>query len=250
MVEHHRQRLTSQDFQMYWDCPYCEEEGQHHDKAAGIERFEGHLFGHVESLVESGVHVADDIEGTGSILVRTARGSTGLENAQVHFLSPADVVLLVTTVPAERLRLLHETLREWPAQAVVLTTKSDVLEGVSGIDFSEVSLEIVRLDPQLGLSELGETISRVIDEYETTPGKLAVGFDILSELIGKSDLQTLFKFLHILGKRFERADALAYYHIDPRAQSEAAINVLDQAFDMSITARDHRFVTGSRSGAI
>jgi len=250
VFRHHRQRLTGQDFQVRWDCPYCEKSGQHHDQTEGIERFERHLFGHVESLVESGVHVADDIEGTGSILLRAPRDSTGAENARIHFLSPADVVLLVTTVPAERLRLLHEELHDWPAQTVVLTTKSDVLGGVSGIDFAEVPLEIVQLDPRLGLSELGETISRVIDEYETASDKIAVEFDILSELIGKFDLQTIFKFLHLLSKRFERAGALAHYHVDPRAQSEATINVLDQAFDLSITARDQRFVTDSRSDTV
>ncbi|MFB6102210.1 MAG: hypothetical protein ABEJ73_06550 [Haloplanus sp.] len=249
ILDHHRQRLTKQDFRVRWDCPYCDSSGQHHDQTDGVEEFKRHLFGHVESLVESGVHVADAIDGTGSILVRAPPGSAGADNARIHFLSPGDIVLFVTVAPAERLRLLYEELHEWPAQVVVLTTKSGVLDDIPGIDFDELSLEIVRLDGRLGLSGLGETMSRVLEEYEATDGKIAVEFDILSELVGKFDLQTVFKFLHVLGKRFDRADALAHYHVDPRAQSESTINVLEQSFDLSITAHDQRFVSGSRSDA-
>jgi len=242
-LDHHRQRLTTRDFRVSWDCPYCESSGQYHDRDEGVEGFKQHLFDHVKSLVESGVHVADDIDGTGNVLVRSPRGSTASNNARIHFLSPGDIVVFVTTTPGERLRLLHEELHEWPAQTVVLTTKSDVLGRVSDIDFSEVPLEIVRLDGRLGLSGLGETLSRVVEEYEAAAGKIAVEIDILSELVEKFDLQTVFKFLHLLGKRIEQADALAHYHVDSRSRSESTINVLDQLFDLSITAHDERFVS-------
>ena len=247
LLEHHRERVTKQGFQIRWSCPYCDSGGQHHDRDAGIDRFERHLFEHVESRVESGTHVADDVDGTGGILVRAPRNSPGLDNARIHLLSPGEVVLFVTTAPADRLRLLHDRLDEWPARTIVLTTKPDPLGDVSGIDLSAASLEVVRLDSRLGLSEVGETISRVVDEYETAGGKIAVEFDILPELVDKFDLQTVFKFLHVLGTRFERADALAQYHVDPRTQSQSTINVLGQAFDLSIEADDRRFVTEPQS---
>jgi len=250
VLEHHRKRLTKQDFRVRWTCPYCESTGQYHDETDGAEAFERHLFGHVESLVESGVHAADDIGGTGNVLVRSRCESTASDNARIHFLSPGDIVLFVTMSPAERLRLLHEELHEWPAQTVLLTTKSDVLGSVSGIDFSEVPLEVVRLDSRLGLSGLGETVSRVIDEYEAAAGKIAIEVDILPELTEKFDLQTVFKFLHVLGKRFDRADALAHYHVDPRTLSESTINVLEPAFDLSITPRDRRFVSEPSPGPV
>jgi hypothetical protein len=249
VLDHHRQRVTKQDFRVRWDCPYCESSGQYHDQDEGVGEFKRHLFDHVKSLVESGVHVADDIDGTGNVLVRSPRGSTASDNARVHFLSPGDIVVFVTTTPGQRLRLLHEELHEWPAQTVILTTKSDVLGSVSGIDFSDVPLEIVQLDGRLGLSGLGETLSRVIEEYETAAGKIAVEIDILSELVEKFDLQTVFKFLHLLGERIEQAEALTHYHVDSRSRSESTINVLDQLFDLSITAQDQRFVSESTSGA-
>lgn len=247
-LDHHRKRLTKRDFHVRWDCPYCESSGQYHDRDEGVEGFKRHLFDHVGSLVESGVHTADDIDGTGNVLVRSPRGSGASDNARVHFLSPGDIVVFVTMTPGARLRLLHEELREWPVRTVVLTIKTDVPESVSGIDFSELPLEVVRLDSRLGLSGLGETLSRVIEEHEADAGKIAVEFDILSELIEKFDLRTVFKFLHLLGKRIEQADALAHYHVDSRARSESTINILDKAFDLSIRARDQRFVSESPPG--
>ena len=248
-LEHHRRRLTEGGFQTRWECPYCDRTEEHADRADAVERFQRHLFEHVEGLVVSGIHVADEIDGTGSVLIRSPRSGSGADNARIHLLSPAGVVLFVTTAPGERLRLLEKQLPEWPAQTLVLTTKADPLESVSGIDFSAISLEIVQLDGSLGLSGVGETISRIIDEHEETGRKLAVEFDILPELVGKFDLQTVFKFLHVLGRRFDRADALAHYHVDPRRQSASTINVLEGAFDLSIEARDRRFVTGGSDTA-
>jgi hypothetical protein len=246
LLDHHRGQLTRQDFRISWDCPYCEHTGQGHDEQEGIERFGSHLFEHVEPLMQSGVHVADEIDGTGNVLVRAPPGSTGGKNARIHFLSPGDIALFVTTNPAERIRLLDEELREWPAWTVVLTTKNDPLAGAAGIDFSTVPLEVVRLDSRLGLSDLGETISRVLDEQERSDGKISLEFDILSEIIGTFDLQTVFKFLHVLANRCESADALAHYYVDTRARSESTLNVLEEVFDLSITAREEAFVSDTR----
>jgi hypothetical protein len=246
LLDHHRGQLTNREFRISWECPYCDTTGQSHDESEGVARFTSHLFEHVEPLLESGVHVADEVDGTGSILVRSPVGSTGADNARIHFLSPGNVVLFVTTNPADRIRLLDEELHEWPAWTIVLTTKDDPLAGVTGIDFSEVPLEVVRLDSRLGLSDLGETISRVLDEQERTDGKISVEFDILAEIIEKFDLQTVFKFLHVFAKRCESADALAHYYVNPSAQSESTLNVLDEVFDLSITAREETFVSGTR----
>jgi hypothetical protein len=249
VLDHHRQRLTEQGFRTRWDCPFCDRTEERATRDDAADRFERHLFEHVEALVASGAHVADEVDGAGNVLVRSSGGGRGADNARTHFCSPAEVVLFVTTAPGERLRLLDETLPEWPEQTVVLTTKSDPLASVSGIDLSAIGLEVVQLDRSLGLSGVGETISRIVDEYEGTDGRLTVGFDVLSELVAKFDLQTVFNFLHVLGRRFNRADALAHYHVDPRAQSASTINVLEGAFDLSITARDGRFVAGGRTDA-
>lgn len=246
LVDHHRGQLTRQDFRVSWECPYCEHTGQSHAEDEGIEQFGAHLFEHVESLVESGVHIADEVGGTGNILVRATSSSPGKTNAQVHFLSPGEIVLFVTNSPAERIRLLDESLPEWPAWTVILTTKEDPLADVTGIDVSEIPLEVVQLDSRIGLSDLGETLSRVLEEHEDTGEKISVEFDILSEIIGTFELQTVFRFLHVLTSRLESADAIAHYYVDPRAQSTSTLNVLREVFGLSITARKGVFVSKPR----
>ena len=244
LLDHYQQQLSRQEFQIHWECPYCESSGESHDEQDGIQRFREHLFGHVEPLMESGVHVADEISGTGSVLVRAPLNSTGADNARIHFLSPGDILLIVTTTPAKRIRLLDETLPEWPAWTIVLTTKENPLAGIDGIDFSTVPLEVVRLDRRLGLSDLGETISRVIGEQDTAGSKMSVEFDILSEIVEKFDTQTVFKFLHVLTSRLDEAGALSHFYVNPKRQSASTVNVLGQLFDVSIAADERTFVAG------
>jgi hypothetical protein len=247
LLDHHRHRLTKREFQVQWECPFCETTGQSHEENEGVQQFATHLFGHVEPLVESETHVANEINGTGGILVRTPPGSDGAENARVHFLSPGDIVLFITTTPAERIRHLRERLDEWPAWTIVLTTKENPLAGVEGIDLASAPLEVVRLDRRLGLSDLGETVSRVLDQQETDNGKVSVEFDILSEIIEKFDLQTVFRFLHLFGQRLENAGALAHYYVNPQARSTSTVNVLEELFDLSITANGQTFVSDPRA---
>lgn len=243
MLDHHRGNLSQAEFQLRWECPYCDASGQSHDQSAGVQQFKRHLYDHVEPLMESSVHVADDIDGTGSVLVKAPTDSAGADNARIHFLAPCDIVLFVTTNPARRVELLAQRLDEWPAWTIVLTTKTNPLAGVEGIDIGNVPLEVVQLDGTLGLRDLGETISRVLDEQDTTQAKLSVEFDILSEIVQKFQVQTVFRFLHVLSKRLERSGALSHYYVDSNRQSASTLNVLEELFDLSITAEGNAFTS-------
>ena len=244
LLEHHRERITKRDFRTTWECPYCDRSGESHDEQTGVTRFTEHLFEHGEPLVESDTHVAEEINGTGSVLVRSPLSATGANNARVHFLTPGDIVLFVTTTPGERIRLLKEKLQGWPAWTIILTTKENPLEGVDNVDLKNAPLEVVRLDRRLGLSDLGETISRVLDEQKRKSGKISVEFDILSEIIEKFETQTVFKFLHLLTRRLETVEALSHFYVNPRTESASTINVLEQLFDLSLRADQRTFTTG------
>lgn len=240
LAKHHRDRLRSEDFGVAWTCPYCEDSGHSHEREQAVASFTDHLFEHAEPLVESGVHVADGFDGTGSVLVQAPLDSQGADNARMHFLAPADIQVFVTMSPSRRARLIESDLGEWPAAAVFLTTNEQPLAGVE-TDLSAAPIEVVQLDRRLGLSGLGETISRVLDEHETAAGKISVEFDILSELISTFELQEVFKFLHVLTSRCDRADALSHYYFDPRAESASTVNVLDELFDARIAAENGVF---------
>lgn len=246
LLEHYGSAVTQDDFRYHWTCPFCEEDGQSYDREETVAAFRHHLFEHVEPLLESGAHVGEEVGGSGSVLVRAPVESRDADNARVHLLSGADVALLVTTNPAARLRLLDSELPSWPTWTVVLTTVANPLDGVEDLDLSDVPLELVKLDRRNGLGQLGETISRIIEERETGGGTLSVEFDILPEIIEKFDLQKVSRFLHILSARLDRADALAHYYIDAETRQESTVNLLDALFDVTIRATEGVFVSRDR----
>jgi len=243
LVTHYGDTVSQGGFGIQWSCTYCDEEYQTHDKRDGYEQYKDHLFTHVESLMEADVHVADDVKGTGSILVLAAPEGAGADNARKHFLSPADIMVFVTTRPEQRLRLVREELGQLPSRTVVITSRENPLEGLQGAEPDTLPIDVVHLEGTIGLSMLGKTISRVLDDHEGIEGKISFEFDILSELITTFDLQQVFKFLHVLTTRLEDADALAHFYANPDARSESSINVLDQIFDMRLTAEGNVFTS-------
>jgi len=243
VVGHHREAIERDDFRLAWECPYCDRAEHTHDEAAGRRGFAEHLYSHVESLVEEGTHVAEAIGGSGDVLVVSPLESTGADNARIHFVSACDVAIVVTTNPAARLRLLAERLEELPAWTVVLTTEESSLADIEEPDLSSLPVEVVALDGSLGLSGLGETLSRVVDEHESADARLTVEFDILSELLSEFSLQQVFKFLHVLSARLADADALAHYYLDPDAESESTMNMLRELFDLAIEPSETVFTT-------
>jgi rubredoxin len=244
LLDHHASNVRRDGIRTEWRCPYCDAHSESYgDDVDPVDGFSDHLFGHVEGLIETGVHVADDVGGTGSVLVTAPLDGTAADNARAHFLAPGDAVIVVTANPAARLRLIDRKLGSWPARATFLTTAEDPLDGVSDLDPSQLPVEFVRLDGGSGLSGVGETLARCLGDHEEMTGTLSVEFDILPELVDKFDLRTVFKFLHLLSSRLERADALSHYYVDPRRQRTASINVLEGAFDMSIRAAGETFTS-------
>lgn len=244
IAKRHRDCVTTDGVRLSWSCPYCDVASQSHDETSGLEDFKSHLFTHKKPLLESGVHVADDINGVGAVAVMCPVESTGADNARVHFLSPGDVVVIVTTNPANRIRLLNEKLDAWPEWTVIMTTKENPLSGLSGLELMNIPVEVVELKKQMGLGSLTETISRVIQEQESKGGKITFEFDVLTELISKGKLQRVFKFLHLLNGRLETANVLSHYFVD-RERMASSMNVLDPVFDMRIKASGQLFLNES-----
>lgn len=243
LLDHYRNKLNRTDFRVGWECPYCDRQSQGYDTDESVERFKNHLFEHVEALVESDVHVADRINGVGDALVLAPLESTGADNARVHFTSPAEIAIFVTTNPARRVRLLDEKLRSWPAWTTILTTKSQPFADVTDVDLESAPLDVAILNKGIGLTDLGETVSRVLDEQQTADAKVSVGFDILSELLQLFDTETVFKFVHVLNSRLENMDALTHYYLNPESQPESSVNVLKELFDLQIRATGSTFTT-------
>lgn len=242
VLDHHRDSFSSDDFRVSWDCPYCDRAHQTHDEETSVREFAEHLFSHVEPLVAEGTHVAEEVDGSGDILVLSPPESEGANNARIHFTSAADIAVIVTTNPAVRLQMLRDRLDELPAWTVLVTTDRTPLEQLSELDLSSLPVEVVALDSSLGLSSLGETLSRVISEHESADGKMIMEFNILSEILSTFSLQQVFKFLHLLSVRLEDANALSHYYLSP-SESDSTVNMIQELFDLTIRTSETIFAT-------
>jgi hypothetical protein len=243
LYDHYRSQVAAEQSKLRWQCPHCDATGREADRQHGVEASKRHLFDHVASLVEPGVHVADDIGRTGSVLVLTPAAADGADEARIHLHAPCDILVFVTTQPAARLRLLGEHLTSWPTHTVIVTTKPEPLAGLDGIDTRSIPLELVRLGGTLGLQDLRTSISAVVEHQERLAGKISVGFDILPEVLRTFELETVFRFLHVLTRRLAEADALSQFHVDPTAESESTLTVLEELLDLSIDATGNAFTT-------
>lgn len=242
-LSHYRNKLQRRDFGVGWDCPYCGQSTDGYDEEKSVDQFKQHLTEHVRPLVQSNVHIADEINGVGNVLVRAPVNSQRATNARIHFTSPADFALFVTSQPAKRIQLLANELSEWPSWTTILTTKQQPFAEVTDIDVESAPMEVVILDKRCGLTEAGETVARILDEQETSSAKVTVGFDIISELLELFELRTVFKFLHILNARLGSVDALTHYYLDPNNHQQTAINMLSELFDLTLSAQKGIFVS-------
>ena len=246
LFEHSQDNVSQEDPGISWECPYCDRSEISYDEEKTVQNFKNHLFEHEDQFIESGTHVADDINRAGNILLKGPTDSPGIDNGRVHFLAAGDIIILITTNPGARLRLLREELGSWPALTVVLTTKDNPAADISGLDISNVPIEIVKLSKQLGLSKLGKTISQVLEDHGNSEGKMVVEFDILSEIITKFGEKPSFKFLQILTNQFESAGAIAYYPLDPDSVEESTISLINESFDLRIRATETNFISEPR----
>jgi hypothetical protein len=236
LFDHHSGRVTKADFRLQWSCPYCDATGTEHDETAVTEAFTDHLGGHASNAIEENAHIAAEIGRSGNVLVKAPTESDVANNARVHFLSGSDLAIVVTKKPKARIRLLHRRLDRWPGRTVVVTTKRRPLDGGFDLDLASVPIELVELDRRLGPSELGETISRVIDAHHAPGEAVSVEVDILSDLVRSFDLRTTYDFVSMLSRRLGEVGAIAHLYVAASPRISSALNVLDERIDLQLEA--------------
>jgi len=65
-----------------------------------------------------------------------------------------------------------------------------------------------------------------------------VAFHSLSTLLMYSEVETVFRFLHVLTGRIDGVDAIGLFTIDPMTHDAETVNTLKQLFDGAIELRD------------
>jgi len=85
----------------------------------------------------------------------------------------------------------------------------------------------------LDMTGIGIKFSEFVEEFYTERGvqKNRVALDSLTTLLMYSDLQTVFRFMHVLTSRIEDADAIGIHVIESTAHDAETLNTLKQLFD-------------------
>ncbi|WP_222919485.1 recombinase RecA [Natrinema sp. SYSU A 869] len=97
------------------------------------------------------------------------------------------------------------------------------------------------------MTGIGIKLSEFLKEFYETRGltENRVLLHSVSTLLMYSDLQTVFRFLHVFTGRIQSADALGVYVIDSTAHDDQTMNTLKQLFDAVVeleeTADDEEF---------
>ncbi|WP_336034295.1 RAD55 family ATPase [Halobacterium yunchengense] len=84
--------------------------------------------------------------------------------------------------------------------------------------------------------ELSELLRALYQQRNVTRNRILL--HSLSTLLMYSDLQTVFRFLHVFTGRVQSADALGVFVVDSSAHDEQTVSTLKQLFDGIVTVRE------------
>ncbi len=90
------------------------------------------------------------------------------------------------------------------------------------------------------MTGIGIHLSELLEEFYSRRGltENRILLNSISTLLMYSDLQTVFRFLHVFTGRVASADALGLYVIDSTTHDEQELNTLKQLFDGVLTVED------------
>ncbi|RKD97484.1 KaiC/GvpD/RAD55 family RecA-like ATPase [Halopiger aswanensis] len=176
-------------------------------------------------------------------------------------LDPGTNVLIAGPPLTGKRQLAYEILTNGAVRndgSIVVTTKDSagkVLERFDDVDalaLDEATIGIVDCvtkqrgigavedDPRIkyasspvDMTGIGIKLSEFLQEFYEERGvtENRVLLDSVSTLLMYSDLQTVFRFLHVFTGRIQSADAMGVYVIDSTAHDDQTMNTLKQLFD-------------------
>ncbi len=95
------------------------------------------------------------------------------------------------------------------------------------------------------MTGIGIKFSEFVEEFYSGRGitQNRIAMDSLSTLLMYADLQTVFRFMHVLTSRIEDADAIGLFVIESTAHDAETMNTLKQLFDGIVHVTDEGSVT-------
>jgi KaiC/GvpD/RAD55 family RecA-like ATPase len=89
------------------------------------------------------------------------------------------------------------------------------------------------------LTGIGIGVSEQLRRFdESTVEQTRLAFYSLSTLLMYAELETVFRFLHVLTGRIGSIDAVGVFAVDPTTHDESTVNTLKQLFDGMIELRE------------
>lgn len=83
------------------------------------------------------------------------------------------------------------------------------------------------------LTGIGIAVSEYLAEWGTDRPTVLC-FDSITTLLQYTDIQAVFRFLHVLTRRSEQAGARAHFHLDPAAHDDRTVHIITSLFDRVI----------------
>lgn len=242
LLAHYSDNLTRSDFRINWTCPYCSAKRTTYEQDVAVGEFKTHLYEHVSGSVIDSTHLADQLSWNGNLQVNGPVEGAGSDMVRTHFHAAADLIVLITSTPEARVRLLYETLDEWPTQTVIISTNGYSFDETAELDFSGIPIELVEIDASLGPKELGETFSRVLDIHQTPEMRVSVELSNLQELIQSSELQLSCEFVRMLSSRLDAVDSVLQLYVAPDQSPRVAtaLNLLSEEIDFTVAVEDEQ----------
>lgn len=187
--------------------------------------------------------IAPQLPASANVLLLTSTLNSADGEACIDLLTTTEPdrenVLSVTfTQSAEdRLSLWRSHVPNLPDQAGIVNVDMMTRSAATDTSPSEtiprpIIVETVS-DPS-DLTGLGIAISKFLSSWEDSPNQTVVCFHSLTPLLHSTDLQRVFRFLHVLTRRLTSTDAVAHFHLDPHAHDAQTINTLSELFDVIV----------------
>ena len=109
-----------------------------------------------------------------------------------------------------------------------------------GIGSVEENQRVKYASSPVDMTGIGIKLSEFLQEFYEGRGlnRNRILLHSVSTLLMYSDLQTVFRFLHVFTGRVQSADALGLYVIDSTAHDDQTMNTLKQLFDAVIEVED------------
>ncbi|WP_277555708.1 RAD55 family ATPase [Halobaculum limi] len=139
-------------------------------------------------------------------------------------------IMVTTKDSADRLLSQYEKREAYESRPVAVVDTVSRQQGVNDVSDSE---RVKYTSSPVDMTGIGIKLSEFLEAFYKDRGirQNRVMVHSLSTLLMYSDLQTVFRFLHVFTGRIQSVDGLGLYCIDSTAHDDQTMNTLKQLFD-------------------